>query len=133
MALNVRHKGTVILMTVFAIALLSTLVIGILQLNTEEVQLMQNQVYAAEALAIAEAGLNDAFYELRNDKDWVAGFTDKSFAGGTYTVVVTGTYPTVNLKSTGTSAQGYVAIVELDATIGGSFPYRVRANRRSRR
>ena len=94
---------------------------------------MQNQIYAAEALAIAEAGLNDAFYELRNDKDWAAGFTDKSFAGGMYTVVVTGTYPTIGLKSTGTSAQGYVAIVELDATIGGSFPYRVRANRRSRR
>ena len=36
----------------------------------KEIQLMQNQVYAAEALATAEAGLNDAFKELRADAAW---------------------------------------------------------------
>ena len=35
-----------------------------LEINTEELELMQNQVYAAQAYAIAEAGLNDAFSEV---------------------------------------------------------------------
>ena len=41
------------LMVVFIVALLSTVVMGMLQINTEEIQLMQNHIYAAEALATA--------------------------------------------------------------------------------
>ena len=113
-------------MTVFIVALLSALVIGMLQLNTEEIQLMRNHVYTAEALAIAEAGLNDAFAELRADSSWTAGFTDKAFNGGSYTVAVSGSLPNLTVESTGTSAQGYIAQVDADATIGTSSPYTVR-------
>jgi len=55
------------LITIFATALLSAITIGILQMNTEEIQLMRNQIRAAEALTTAEAGLNDAFAEIRAD------------------------------------------------------------------
>ena len=64
------HNGSVLLIAIFVTALLSAVVIGILQMNTEEMQLMLNQIYAAEALATAEAGLNDAFAELRADSSW---------------------------------------------------------------
>jgi hypothetical protein len=88
-----NRTGSVLLIVVFAIALLTTLVTGMLQMNTEELMLMQNQVNAAETLAIANAGLNDALVELRNDSSWNTGFTDKTFSDGTYTVTVSGALP----------------------------------------
>jgi len=59
--------------------MLSAITIGILQMNTEEIQLMRNQIFAAKAHAIAEAGLNDAFSELRVDSSWNSGFDNKVF------------------------------------------------------
>lgn len=123
-----KNNGTVMLMAVYVIAMMSALVIGMLQMNTEEIQLMQNHVNLAGAVATAEAGLNDAFYELRNDSSWTTGFTDKAFNGGTYTVTVSGTLPTLTVQSTGTSAQSFVARVEADVTVSTSSPYIIRVD-----
>jgi len=120
------EKGSVILIAVFAIALLATLVVGILQMNTEEIQLMVNHINAVEAQAIAEAGLNDAFSELRDDSSWTTGFTNKSFSGGSYTVTVSGTLPILTLESTGTSEENFVSRVEADVTVGENSPYIIR-------
>jgi Tfp pilus assembly protein PilX len=121
-----RHRGSVLLITIFATALLTAITIGILQMNTEEIQLMRNQIYAAEAQAIAEAGLNDAFSELRVDSSWNSGFNDKTFNSGSYTATVSGTLPNLTIISTGTSAQSFVARVEADITIGSTSPYIIR-------
>jgi Tfp pilus assembly protein PilX len=121
-----RNNGSVFLIVVFVIALLAVLTMGILQMSTEEIQLMQNQIYAAEALATAEAGLNDAFSEIRSDSSWTTGFTNESFNGGSYTVTVTGTLPNRTIESTGTSSQSFVGRVEADVTIGTSSPYVIR-------
>ena len=123
-----RHKGSALLITIFATALLSAITIGILQLNTEEIQLMRNQIYAAEALAITEAGLNDAFSELRVDSSWNSGFSNKVFGTGSYTVTVSGSLPNLTIESTGTSAQGFVAKVEADIAVGSSSPYIIGIN-----
>ena len=114
------NNGSVLLITIFAIALLSMLVMGILQMNTEEVQLMQNHIYAAQALAIAEAGLNDALAEIRADCAWDEGFVDKSFADGSYSVTVEGDLPNLTIQSEGTSSQGFVARVEAEVTVDTS-------------
>jgi Tfp pilus assembly protein PilX len=121
-----RQKASVLLITIFVTALLSAVTIGILQINTEEIQLMRNQIYAAEALATAEAGLNDAFSELRVDSSWNTGFSSKSFNNGSYTVTVSGTLPNLTIASTGTSSQGFIARVEADLTVGSSSPYIMR-------
>ena len=110
------------LITIFVIAFLSALVTGMLQMNTEEIQLVQNQIYAAQALATAEAGLNDAFSELRADSSWSAGFTDKAFEGGSYTVDVNG----LTITSMGTSSQNFNTRVEAEITIGSTNPYTIR-------
>ena len=125
-----RNKGSVILIAVFVIALLTTLVTGILQVNTEELQLMQNQIYSAEAQAVAEAGINDAFAELRSDAAWVAGFTDKAFAGGSYTVKVSGSVPELTVESVGTSSRGFVAKILTQITISADPPHIIRNNSR---
>jgi len=115
-----RNIGSIMLIAIFAIALLSAMVIGILQMNTEEIQLMQNQIYAAQALATAEAGLNDAFSELRDDDEWVGPLTNEPFNNGLYNVSVTGTLPNLTISSEGISSQGFVARVEADVTVDTS-------------
>jgi len=123
MKTKIKNNGSVLLITIFATALLSAITIGILQMNTEEIQLMRNQIYAAQALAITEAGLNDAFSELRVDSSWNSGFSNKVFDDGSYTVTVSGTLPNLTITSTGTSSQGFVARVEADIRVGSVSPY----------
>ena len=128
MKIKRKHNGSVMLMAVYVIAMMSALVIGMLQMNTEEIQLMQNHVNLADAIATTEAGLNDAFYELRNDSGWTTGFTDKAFNGGTYSVTVSGTLPTLTVQSTGTTSQSFVARVEADVRVSSTSPYIIRVD-----
>jgi Tfp pilus assembly protein PilX len=124
MAEKQRQNGSVLLIVVFAVALLSVLTIGILEMHTEEIQLMQNQIYAVYALATAEAGLNDSFSRIRLGSD--PNIASTSFNGGTYTVTVTGTLPNRTIISTATTSQGFVARVKANVTVGSSSPYVVR-------
>jgi len=123
-----KNNGSVILMVVFIIALMSTIVMGIAQLNTEELLIMTNQINSTKALETAYAGLNDAFAELYFDSSWTNGFTNKSFNGGSYTVSVTGSYPNLTLTSTATTQQGYIAKAESDVSVSSSSPYTVRVD-----
>ncbi len=121
-----RHRGSVLLIAIFVVALLAAVVMGMLQLSTEEIKLVHNQISAAHALATAEAGLNDAFSELRANSDWNVGFDNKAFDGGSYTVAFSGSLPNLTITSTGTSSQGFVARIEADVTVSSSSPYIIR-------
>ena len=123
-----RQNGSVLVVAVFAIALLSVLTIGIVQMNAEEVQLMQNQVWAVEALATAEAGLNYAFSRIRVGSD--PNITSESFNGGSYTVTVgASAVSDLLITSAATTSQGFTAEVEADITVGSSSPYVIRIDR----
>jgi Tfp pilus assembly protein PilX len=117
-----KNTGSVILITLFVVAMLSAVVIGMLQMTTEEIQLMRNQIWAAQALTIAEAGLNDALAEIRIYDEWDDGFEDKAFNNGSYTTTVSGSLPNLTLESTGISLQGFVAIVTAEITVASSGP-----------
>jgi len=105
-----RPSGSVLLVVVLLVALLATVVMGHLQVNTEELQLLQNHAHGTEALALAEAGLNDALARLRQDPGWKAGLMDVPLGRGSYTVVVKGS----TVTSTAVTAQGFVARVEAE-------------------
>ena len=115
-----KNDGSALLIVVFIAALLAVMVSGMLVINTEEVQVMQNQIYAAEALATAEAGLNHAFSQIRNDDEWTGPIADEPFNGGSYDVTVTGTLPTLTVLSVGTTSRSYSAKVEADVTVDTS-------------
>lgn len=116
---NKHRRGTVLLVVVFAAALMAVLVSGMLQTNVDDILITQNQIGAAQALAVAEAGLNDAMAELRADSSWQAGFSDKSFpGGGDYTVVIQDS----QITSTGRSADGYTATVVADVRVSRADP-----------
>ena len=121
-----KNNGVVFLIVVFAIALIATITVGILVMTTEELQLMRNQLYAANAMCTAEAGLNDAFASIRSNSGWTTGFTNKAFNSGSYTVTVAGTLPNRTITSTGTSSQGYIVRIAADVTISTVSPYKIR-------
>ena len=129
MGKQTKNSGSVFLIVVFAIALMATITVGILVMTTEELQLMQNQLYAANAMCTAEAGLNAAFAQIRANSGWTTGFTNTSFNGGTYTVTITGTLPNKTITSTGVSPQGYMGRMAADVTIGTSSLYKIRIDK----
>lgn len=97
-------------MVVLLVALLAAVVMGHLQVNTEEMQVMQNHIGGAEAQAIAEAGLQEALAHLRQDPGWQAGWADRPFGGGCHSVVVEGT----TVTATAVTSRGYVAKVRAE-------------------
>ncbi len=129
MRIKFENNGSALMVTVFAVAMLAVLTIGILQINTEELQIARNQINAAQALATAEAGLNDAFAQLRTDPNWTSGFANKTFLDNSYTVTVAGAFPTFTVTSTGATSEGYTARMGADVTIGTQEPYVVRIDK----
>jgi Tfp pilus assembly protein PilX len=124
MKTKTKNNGSVLLIVVFAVAMLSVLTIGILEMHTEEIQLMQNQVNAVQALATAEAGLNDAFSRIRLGSD--PNIASTSFNGGSYAVTVTGTLPNRTITSTATTSQGFSARAKANVTVGTSSSHVIR-------
>ena len=122
-----KNNGSALLIVIFAIALMSAVTIGIVQMHTEDIQLMQNQVNAAYAVVTAEAGLNDSFARIRDGND--PNISSTSFNGGTYAVTA-GASATSDLllTATGVTSQGFTARVETDITVGSSSPYVIRVD-----
>ncbi len=120
MKVELKKGGSVLLIVIFVIALLAAVAMGMLQLNTEDIQLVQNQINAAQAIATAEAGLNDVFSRIRQGGD--PNISSASFNGGSYTVTADGN----TITSTGTTAQGFVARVRAGITVGAVSPYIIR-------
>lgn len=120
-----RNTGSVLLVIVLLVALLAATVAGHLEINTEEIQLMQNHIGGAQALATAEAGLNDAMAQLRLDRGWHSGFVGKPFNGGAYTVVVNGS----TIRSTAVTSSGFTATMEAQVVVAsGGPPYLIRVD-----
>jgi len=109
----------VLLVVVLVAALLAVTVMGHLQVNAEEIQLVQNHAHSVEALALAEAGMNHALADLRAGGD---GSVNGSLPGGSYRVVVEGPV----LTSTATTSSGFVGKVTAAVTKGSDGPpYRI--------
>lgn len=107
------QRGMALLLVIFLLALLAIVVCGILQMNTEEIQILTNHMGMAQAQAIAEAGLHHALAKKRRDPSWQAGFHNRPFADGQYSVALHGD----TLTATGRSPQGYEMSVRADIAV----------------
>ncbi len=116
-------------MVVFTIALLTAFVVGMLEMNYEQIQIMRNEIFAAQALAIAEGGLADAFARIRTSSALPGNFSGSLSGGGSYNVTIAGSLPDPNITSTGTSPQGYQARVQADITVGTTGTYIIRVDK----
>jgi len=116
-------RGAILLMTVFIIALGTILIIGFLELSISDLKIVRNHQYSTRALHIADAGIEDALYELGQNSNWDTGFTDKAFAGETYTVVVYNHYPnSTTVESTATVDGTYQKSIQAGSTVQGGNP-----------
>ncbi len=128
-----RDKGVILLMTVFAIGLGSLMVSGVLYLITSDLSINGNVAGHESARWAAEAGIETAIAQLKQESTWSAGLSNISFAtNGSYTVTVSNTYPSVTLTSTG-KAQGSLftrSITAVVSVVGPPLltPYRVRVD-----
>lgn len=118
-------SGSVLLIVVFLLALTAALVIGMLHLTTEELLQVKNQMEMTRALAVAEAGLNDAIAAIRQDISWNSGYSNKPFFDDFYTVSVAGSPPLLTIESVGVTAAGYQARLRAEVRTGLSLPYPV--------
>ncbi|MEN6386778.1 MAG: hypothetical protein ABFD79_16485 [Phycisphaerales bacterium] len=116
---QIKKNGSVLLVVVFTIALLTAFVVGMLQLNSEQFQIMKNEIFKTQSNYIAQAGIADALARIRTSQTLPANFNG-SFAGGSYAVTVCGSLPDPNFTSRGTSPQGFITDVSADVTVDTS-------------
>ncbi|OQA01219.1 MAG: hypothetical protein BWY69_01445 [Planctomycetes bacterium ADurb.Bin401] len=122
---KIRKNGSVLIVAVFTIALLTAFVAGMMQICSEQIQIMKNEIYAAQANFIAQAGIADAFARIHGSHSLPSNFSS-SFAGGSYSVTVSGSLPDPNFVSRGISPQGFISDVHVDVTVdSGSYAIRI--------
>ncbi|MFH1613917.1 MAG: hypothetical protein ABIG61_02380 [Planctomycetota bacterium] len=141
---KLHKKASVLVITVFVIALLSTVIMGMLRMTAQEIQIAQNRIYAAQALALAEAGLNQALAEIRLNKSWYTStvlqelddiisyqyddfvrIVDRTLGNGSYQIYSDGQDHLLITART-TLWQNYTASIEAELTIGDEFPFIIR-------
>jgi len=106
-----QESGVALIISLFVLFLTSVLIVAFLESLTTDLQITKNHSSELEATYIAEAGVEDALYELKQDSSWNAGFTDKLFpedSSSSYTVTIDdSSYPEITITSTATLASGY--------------------------
>ncbi len=138
------QEGVALLMAIFALFFITLLVVAFLDITTIDLQIVKNQTTSLKALYIADAGIEDAIYELRQVKSWDEGFAEKPYSTGSgniYTVIVdidlvSGTLPDnefyiKTLTSTGTVYSGTTTAqrtIKAQTLVTGRIPgpYKVR-------
>ncbi len=83
-----NSRGSGIVMCLVSVVVLSALSITSYRLTQAAVKESLYQRRGMEAQAIAEAGMEDALYQLYLNSGWRTGFSQKPFFGGYYTVTL---------------------------------------------
>lgn len=81
-------RGSTLVISLVIMVVLMILTTGVYSITRAMVRESVYQMRVAQAQAIAEAGMEDALLQLRLSPGWRAGFTNKAFAGGSYTVTL---------------------------------------------
>lgn len=122
-----NEKGIALILVLFTMLFISLLVVAFVDLATIDQQIVTNQVRDLQAGFIADAGVETAVYELRQDPGYSGTGGNVEFpsgSGNTYNVTVSGS----TITSTGTVTD-FSRTIEVDFSItGASVPYTVRIN-----
>ena len=87
---------------IIVLALSATAMItATLKLTTGAATLQRRALVREQAVFLADAGLEHALINLKNDSSWRTGFTNKALGAGTYTVSLTDSGSTILIVSTG--------------------------------
>lgn len=102
--LNFGEKGAVLILTFLIMTTLIVITGGFLYMTSTQLRGSGYDLASAKALWIAEAGLQDVFYKLKNDSAYRDNPTPVSgtLGNGSYSVSVTKSGSTYTITSTGT-------------------------------
>lgn len=120
--------GFILVLVLFAVLILSTLTIGLLNLTAIDASLAKNYMFSLQAYYIAEAGVADAIGMIRSTGaapvSWQSTFP--SLTTNTYNIDVVNGSPTI-IKSTGTvtNANFSKTLEVLVNVTGAAAPYNV--------
>jgi Tfp pilus assembly protein PilX len=126
-------RGVALLLVIFAIAFISVLAVGLLDESMADLSILRNHTSGLAALYAAQAGVAEAAAALRANHQ-AAGTVSGTVVlpGGQtcgYSAVLSNTYPTVTVTSTGT-AFGFTRKVRARLIVAGLptmvAPYPVR-------
>ncbi|MFQ6044171.1 MAG: PilX N-terminal domain-containing pilus assembly protein [Candidatus Poribacteria bacterium] len=123
-----NEQGSVLVLVLLILMVMSVLIIGALDLLTTDLKIIGNHLHDIQATYIADAGIEDAICELRQDVYWSVGFVNKEFPSGSgniYTVTVdNSSYPLVTITST-SNVSGFQRTIEAQLEIDDSLtpPY----------
>jgi hypothetical protein len=88
MASPKSEKGAALIITLLLAVLLLAAAMFTADNSITEVDLLFNQMDSDKAFYIAQAGIEMGIAQLDSDADWRAGFVDKTFDDGKYTVIL---------------------------------------------
>lgn len=126
------RAGSTLVLNVLVMAVFAMTAVVVYASAKSQVQAVVHDAREAQAQAIAEAGLEDAMHGIFLDPLWRAGFIQKPFADGYYTVTLSSADPPL-IVSTGYSADLMLtgrAVKTVSAQIeytAGACPYAVMA------
>jgi hypothetical protein len=69
-----RARGAALLVCIFAMVIVSSLVVLVLEVGTTEMAITRNTLSLGKALYAADAGIQHALAMLRADRTWRSGF-----------------------------------------------------------
>lgn len=95
-------------LSLVALTVVSILAVGVYSVTRAMVRESVYQLRLAQAQALAEAGMENALLQLRLTPGWRAGYTDKAFGGGSYTVTFS---TTTSLWITSRGASGSLPLL----------------------
>ncbi|MEK9657365.1 MAG: hypothetical protein VW378_03190 [bacterium] len=125
-----KEKGSVLVMTLFAIALLSILITGIMVVLSSEIHIASQDAWARQAGFVAETAIAESMYQLTLNDNWNTGFTNEPFGTDQqYSALIINKNPLVTIHASGTAhgvtRQIEASLVIIDKTTTGKFALRV--------
>lgn len=117
-----KRKGVALILALFSLLFISLLVVAFLDMTTIEQQIVTNRLRDLESTFIADAGVETAVFELRQNKGYNGTGGPLEFpsgSGNTYDVDVS--VSTSTITSTGTVGN-FLRKLEVEFSLTGSSP-----------
>jgi len=126
----VQNRGFVLIMTIFAMLFASLLIVATSDLLTTDILITNNLVSDAQALYVADAGIEYAIAQLRqNGTNWTGSAQPVAFptgSGDNYTITCTEDEGVNTISSTATLDSGFQKNLQAEVRVAGqSAPFRV--------
>ena len=119
-----KKEGIALILAIFTMLFVTVLVVALLDMVTIEQKISTNHIRTLQATYIADSGVEEAIYQLRQDDDWSGTGGDVEFpsgSGNSFNVSVSDT----TITSTGTVGD-FTKALNIDFILSGSSsPYQV--------